>query len=156
MLTSAWNLYFGNMRVSNIVSEFSQFPNFQSRRSGWYKSFGLIVYYLLSARRITYSRTTVRLQLYDYIGYSCTTTEFWISEGISKICNTLIIGRLCIFTILLIFSKKYFPSGNSWISEDLNHDFVKKISTLKTHLKQLIPSFDVCPLIPEIGLFLIN
>ena len=113
------------MLVSNIVSELSLFPNFQSRRPWWHKSFGWIAYYLLSARRITYSCTTVRLQLYNYRGYCCTTTEFWISEGISKICNTLIIWRLYIFIIFLIFSKKYFPSGNSWISEDLNHDYVK-------------------------------
>ena len=91
---------FRNMMVLNIVSELSRFPHFQSRWLRWPNSIELISHFILFAERMTYSCTTVSLQLYNYIcygcttlelwlynykGLSCTTTEFWFLDGINKL-----------------------------------------------------------------------
>ena len=121
------DLFFGNMTLSNFVSELSRFPDFQSRWLRWPNSIEFISHFVLFAERITYSCTTVSLQLYNYICYGCTTLELWLYnyKGLScttaEFCfltqptnldNMLIFWYLCIFAIFQIFSKKDFLVGN--------------------------------------------
>lgn len=89
-------------------------------------------YYMLLAERMTYSCTTIRLRLYNYIDHGCTTLELWLynykglvvqlqnSDFLTKftnIDNMLIFCYLHIFAIFQIFSRNYFPGENPRISE---------------------------------------
>lgn len=74
--------------MSNIVSELSQIPDFQSRWLRGGENIGFISYYMLLAERMTYSCTTIRLRLYNYIGYGCTTLELWLYNYKGLSCTT--------------------------------------------------------------------
>ena len=80
--------YIRILNLSNIVSELSQIPDFQSRWLRGGKNIGFISYYMLLAERMTYSCTTIRLRLYDYIGYGCTTLELWLYNYKGLSCTT--------------------------------------------------------------------
>ena len=111
--------------MSNIISKLSQIPDFQSRWLQGGKNIGFISYYMLFAERMTYSCTTIRLRLYNYIGYGCTTIRVLVvqlqnSDFLTKftnIDNILIFCYLHIFAIFQIFSRNYFPGENPRISE---------------------------------------
>lgn len=131
--------------MSNIVSELSQIPDFQSRWLRGGKNIGFISYYILLAERMTCSCTTVRLRLYDYIGYGCTTLELWLynykglvvqlqnsvfSTKSTNIDNILNFCYLHIFAIFQIFSRNYFPGENQRILKRFNLEFVRFFSII--------------------------
>ena len=74
--------------VLNIVSELSRFQDFQSRWLPRGKNIGFISYSMLFTERMTYSCTTVWLQLYNYIGYGRTTLELWLYNYMGLSCTT--------------------------------------------------------------------
>lgn len=78
----------GHMMVLNIVSELSRFQDFQSRWLRGPNSIEFISYSMLFAERMTYSCTTVWLQLYNYIGYGRTTLELWLYNYKGLSCTT--------------------------------------------------------------------
>ena len=74
--------------VSYFDSELSHFPDFQSRWLRGPNSIEFISHFVLFAERMTYSCTTVSLQLYDYICYGCTTLELWLYNYKGLSCTT--------------------------------------------------------------------
>lgn len=122
--------------ISNIISKLSQIPDFQSRWLRGGKNIGFISYYMLLAERMTCSCTTVRLRLYDHIGYGCTTIRVlvvqlqnsdFLTES-SNLDNILIYCILCIFIIFQIFSKKDFLVENPQILKRFYLEFVRFFS----------------------------
>lgn len=94
---------------------------------------------------MTCSCTTVRLRLYDYIGYGCTTLELWLynykglvvqlqnfvfSTKSTNIDNILNFCYLHIFAIFQIFSRNYFPGENQRILKRFNLEFVRFFSII--------------------------
>ena len=51
-------------------------------------------YYMLLAERMTYSCTTIRLRLYNYIDHGCTTLELWLYNYKGLSCTT---AEFCFF-----------------------------------------------------------
>ena len=102
-------------------------------------------YYMLLAERMTYSCTTIRLRLYNYIDHGCTTLELWLYnyKGLScttaEFCfltqptnldNMLIFCYLHIFAIFQIFSRNYFPVENPRILKRFYLEFVRFFSII--------------------------